>query len=100
MTATNEIEALRRRVEQLERIVRPLLAARSAARHGDDAVLGALADQLGVDVARLQGDERTRTVTAARRVAARILNTEAGWTAGRIARVMRKDRTTIKDMLP
>lgn len=95
-----EIEALRRRVEVLERIVRPLRSARTAARHGDDAVLAALADQVGVDIARLQGDERTRTVTAARRVVARILHTEADWTPGRIARALRKDCSTVREMLP
>lgn len=94
-----EIELLRRRVEELERLVRPLRSARTAARHGDDAVLAALADQVGVDIARLQGDERTRTVTAARKVVARILNTEAGWTPGRIARAMRKDKRTVGEML-
>ena len=94
-----EIELLRRRVEELERIVRPLRSARTAARHGDDAVLAALADQVGVDIARLQGDERTRTVTTARKVVARILNTEAGWTPGRIARAMRKDKRTVGEML-
>ena len=93
-----EIELLRRRVEELERLVRPLRSARTAARHGDDAVLAALADQVGVDIARLQGDERTRTVTAARRVVARILRAEAGWSIGRVARVLRKDHRTVREM--
>ena len=92
-----EIEALRRRVEELERLVRPLRAARTAARHGDDAVLAGLADTVGVDIARLQGDERTREVTAARRVVARILR-EAGWSIGRTARALRKDRKTVSEM--
>ena len=95
-----EIEALRRRVEVLERIVRPLCSARTAARHGDDAVLAGLADTVGVDIARLQGDERTRAVTAARRVVARILHTEAGWTRGRIARALRKTTQAVQGMLP
>ena len=95
-----EIEALRLRVEVLERIVRPLCSARTAARHGDDAVLAALADQVGVDIARLQGDERARAVTAARRVVARILHTEADWTPGRIARALRKTTQAVQGMLP
>lgn len=99
MTATNEIEALRRRVEDLEKITRPLLAADMAARSGDDAFLAALAGQVGVTVARLQGSERTRSVTAARRVIAQILATEAGWGIGRIARALRKDKATVSEML-
>lgn len=94
-----EIEALRRRVEELERLVRPLRPTRTMARHGDDAVLAALADQVGVDIARLQGGERTRAVTAARRVAARILTREVGWSIGRTARSLRKDRSSVLDML-
>lgn len=99
MTTPNDIDTLRRRVETLERIVRPLAAARTAARTSDDAVVGALADQIGVDIARLQGDERTRGVTAARKVAARILAEEVGWTAGRIARALRKDKSSVSGML-
>lgn len=94
-----ELEALRRRVERLEGIVRPLLAAATAVRSSDDRTLAALADQVGVDIARLQGDERTRAVTAARRVVARILR-EAGWSIGRTARALRKSHRTVKEMLP
>lgn len=94
-----EIEALRRRVEELERLVRPLRPTRTMARHGDDAVLAALADQVGVDIARLQGGERTRAVTAARRVAARILTREVGWSIGRTARSLRKDHRTVREMV-
>lgn len=99
MTAENEIEALRRRVLELERIVRPLQAARTPARTSDDEVIGALADQIGVDIARMQGDERTRGVTAARKVAAQILAAEAGWSAGRIARALRKTKQSVSGML-
>lgn len=58
-----------------------------------------MADQIGVDIARLQGDERTRGVTAARKVAARILSEEVGWTAGRIARALRKTKQSVSGML-
>ena len=94
-----EIEALRRRVDELERLVRPLRPTRTMDRHGDDAVLAALADQVGVDLARLQGGERTRAVTAARRVTARILTREAGWSIGRTARALRKDHRTVREMV-
>ena len=99
MTVANELEALRRRVQKLEALVRPILTAQAAGRSSDDRILAALADQVGVDIARLQGDERPRGVTAARRVVARTLHTEAGWTIGRIARVMRKDHRSVREML-
>jgi hypothetical protein len=47
----------------------------------------------------LQGDERTRGVTAARKVAARILSAEVVWSTGRIARALRKDHRTVREML-
>ncbi len=92
-----ELEILRRRIEKLEALVRPLDAARTAVRSSDDRVLAALADQVGVDIARLQGDERTRAVTGARRVVARALR-EAGWSIGRTARALRKDHRTVREM--
>lgn len=99
MTPTNELQVIRLRLEKLEALVRPLLTAQAAGRSSDDRILAALADQVGVDAARLQGDERTRGVTAARRVVARTLHTEAGWTIGRIARVMRKDHRSTRAMV-
>ncbi|HLP07931.1 MAG TPA: hypothetical protein VK178_07180 [Opitutaceae bacterium] len=94
----NELEILRRRVEKLESLVRPLMAAQEAGRSSDDKTVAAIADQVGVDIARLQGDERTRAVTAARRVVAKILRTEAGWSIGRVARALRKDHRTVREM--
>lgn len=99
MTATNELVALRRRVEELEALVRPLRAAQAAGRSGDDRLLAAVADVVGVDLARIQGDERARNVTAARRVVADILHRESGWTPGRIARAMRKSVPSVRGML-
>jgi chromosomal replication initiation ATPase DnaA len=94
-----EIETLRRRIEALEQLVRPLKAAGDAMRSSDDRVLAAIAEQLGVATERIQGDERARAVTGARRVAARILRMEARWSIGRIARVLRKDKATVLGML-
>lgn len=99
MDRETELEILRRRIAQLEALVRPLLAAREAGRSGDDKFVAALADEVGVDIARLQGAERPRNVTSARRVVAGILHTQAQWSVGRIARALRKDRQTVAAML-
>lgn len=93
------IAALERRLEELEALVRPLRAARTAVRSSDDEVGRGLASIVGVDWQRLQGAERTRNVTAARKVVAQILNTEYGWTPGRIARALRKSTPAARTML-
>lgn len=93
------LAALERRLDALEAITRPLRAARTAVRSSDDEVARVLASIVGVDWQRLQGDERGRNVTAARRVVAEILRSEYGWTPGRIARAMRKHLRTVQAML-
>lgn len=95
----SRIAELERRIAELEGLTRPLRAARTALRSSDERILADLAEVVGVAGARLQGDERGRNVTAARRVVAEILNTECGWTPGRIARAMRKSLSTVQRMV-
>jgi hypothetical protein len=65
----------------------------------DDETLTAVCRQVGIGILAAKGAIRTGPAVNARRVVARVLHDDAGWTIRRIALALNRNERTVERML-
>jgi DNA-directed RNA polymerase specialized sigma24 family protein len=101
MNTQLEVEALRARVEKLERFVRPLanLEGIDGELIADQAVVDWLAQGVGSSVRAVASRDRSRETAWARARVAVVLARQAGWSQQRIARNLACTQQAVGKML-
>lgn len=98
---TVRLDALTRRVKQLEAFVRPLMNLQGVDANlvADQAVVSFAAESIGSTLAIVGGASRRREDVEARRKVAELLHKRAEWSFSRVARALNRSVNGVKRLL-